>query len=142
MPTHAEKKTIALPIEHLFKVVSDVEAYPEFLPWVQKVSVFQIGDHSFLADVKVGYQIFSNSYRCKVTLKPHERIDVEYISGPFKYLNNHWQFSNVDGGTEVDFYIDFAFENTLLQGMLESVFSQAVKVMVSAFEKRAHEIKL
>ncbi len=140
MPTHAEKRIIPLPKELLFKVVSDVEAYPKFLPWIQDVSTFQVEDQSFLSVVKIGYQVFSHSYRCRVNLTPFERIDIEYISGPFKHLNNHWIFSSLEGGTEVDFYIDFALEHSLLQGMLESVFSKAVSMMVNAFEERAKQI--
>jgi ribosome-associated toxin RatA of RatAB toxin-antitoxin module len=45
-----------------------------------------------------------------------ERVDVQYVDGPFRYLNNHWRFLPApDGGCVVDFYVDFEFRSKVLQ---------------------------
>jgi len=41
------------------------------------------------------------------------------------------------GRTELDFYVDFEFHNRMLQKIIETLFNEAVKRMVSAFENRA-----
>jgi coenzyme Q-binding protein COQ10 len=57
---------------------------------------------------------------------------------PSRYLNNHWRFRPVTGGTEVDFFVDFEFKSRLLQAVIGTVFNEAVRLMVRAFERRAY----
>ena len=57
-------------------------------------------------------------------------------------MNNHWIFIPEDGGREttIDFYVDFEFQSRLMQKVATTVFNEAVKRMVHAFEKRAHQV--
>ena len=41
------------------------------------------------------------------------------------------------GGTEVAFFVDFEFRSRLLQAVIGTVFNEAVRLMVRAFERRA-----
>jgi coenzyme Q-binding protein COQ10 len=141
MPTHAEKKILPYTPEQLFDLIADVANYPEFLPWVESASVYDNLDNSFISDVTIGYKFLTYPYKCRVHLKPKERIDIEYLTGPFHYLNNHWILTPVNEKmTEIDFYIDFEFNNPLLQSILTPVFTEVVGRMIKAFEKRASEI--
>lgn len=141
MPTHAEKRILPYRAEQIYDLIANVELYPEFLPWVQSTNVISRTENSFVADLAVGYKFLSDAYRSEVILHPHHRIDVLYVKGPFKHLNNHWIFTQLDEKhVEVEFYIDFEFKSGLLQGMMQSVFSEVVKRMIHAFEKRAAEI--
>ena len=71
---------------------------------------------------------------------PPRRIDVTYAEGPFRYLNNHWTFTPVSGGCKVGFFVDFEFKSRLLQRLIEVLFSEAVRRMVGAFERRARDL--
>src|SRR5215470_8306559 len=75
-----------------------------------------------------------------VALDAPSHIDVTYAEGPFRRLNNHWVFERVPGGCRIDFYVDFEFKSRLLQRMIEVLFSEAVRRMVGAFEKRARDL--
>lgn len=141
MPTHAEKKILPYRAEQIFDLVADVERYPEFLPWVISAAIVSHKENSFLADLSVGYKIFRESYRSEVVLDPPNRIDINYVNGPFRYLNNHWVFTQIDDKhVEIDFFIDFEFHSNFFQGMMQTVFSEVVKRMIHAFEKRAAEV--
>ncbi|MGB0520534.1 MAG: SRPBCC family protein, partial [Candidatus Puniceispirillaceae bacterium] len=67
-------------------------------------------------------------------------IEVEYAEGPFKYLTNKWQFIEHEEGCVIDFYVDFEFKSRLLQTVIESLFTEAVRRMVRAFELRADSL--
>ena len=43
-------------------------------------------------------------------------------------------------GCEIDFYVDFEFNSRILQTVIESLFTEAVKRMVRAFEARADDL--
>ncbi len=141
MPTHAEKRILPYTQQQLYDLVADVGRYPEFLPWCLAARVRERSDSHIRADLIIGYKVVRERFTSNVTLDPANfRIDVSYAEGPFKYLNNHWIFRPVPeapGQAELDFYVDFEFHNRMLQKIIETLFNEAVKRMVSAFESRA-----
>jgi len=141
MPTHAERRVLPHTPQQLYDLVADVEKYPEFLPWCVAARIKQREERRVLADLVIGYKLVRERFTSEVKLSPEAlRIDVAYTEGPFKYLNNHWIFNPVEGGTEIDFYVDFEFNNKLLQKIIEVFFNEAVKRMVGAFETRALQL--
>jgi coenzyme Q-binding protein COQ10 len=137
MPTHAEKKVLAYTPEQLFEMVADVRRYPEFLPWCVGARVLSRSDKEVIADLTIGFKMFRESFRSQVALERPNHIHVQYLNGPFRYLNNHWRFLPHPQGTEVRFFVDFEFRSRLLQAVIGTVFEQAVGLMVRAFERRA-----
>jgi len=141
MPTHAEKRLLPYTPEKLYNLVSDVEKYPDFLPWCIALRVRSREVKMINADMIIGFKVFREKFTTRVTLNPPRRIDVEYLDGPFKYLNNHWIFKPIDDGAcEIDFYVDFEFKSILLQKAIGAVFNEAVQKIINAFEARAHRI--
>jgi coenzyme Q-binding protein COQ10 len=127
--------------EQLYDLVADIEKYPEFLPWCGAVRILSQSETELLADLSVGYKFFRETFRSRVHLTPKTRIDVEYINGPFHYLNNHWVFKKrADSGTDIDFFIDFEFKSKLFQSATQMVFETAFDRMLDAFEARAKKV--
>lgn len=137
MPTHAEKRFLPYKQERMFDLVADVESYPEFLPWCVGTRILKREGDTLEADLMVGFRMIRETFTSKVVLKRPDRIDVEYTRGPFRYLNNHWTFVPEKDGCMVDFFIDFEFRSRLMQRLMEPLFNEAVRRMVSAFEARA-----
>ena len=137
MPTHAEKRFLPYSQEQLFSLVAEIERYPEFLPWCIGVRVNDRIDNVIRADLMIGFKMVREKFSSQVTLSAPERIDVVYLDGPFRYLNNHWIFEHRDGGCEIDFFIDFEFRSRLLRKIIGPLFNEAVRRMVGSFEIRA-----
>ena len=141
MPTHAEKRRIPYAPEQLFDLVAGVEKYPEFLPWCIATRVTERESGVIHADLVIGFKVFREKFSSRVVLHPPGRIDVAYLKGPLRYLNNHWLFiDNGDGSCTIDFYVDFEFRSRLFQKLVGPLFNEAVRRMVSAFDARAHAL--
>ncbi|HYD99941.1 MAG TPA: type II toxin-antitoxin system RatA family toxin [Alphaproteobacteria bacterium] len=141
MPTHAEKRALPYTPGQLYALVADVEKYPQFLPWCVASRIRKRTGNVIEADLIIGFKMIRESFTSRVTLSPPNRIDVTYLNGPFQYLNNHWIFEpTADGGTCIDFYVDFEFRSRLLQTIMGALFGEAVRRMVAAFENRAHQL--
>ncbi len=140
MPTHAEERLLPYSQEQLFDLVADVERYPEFLPWCTACRITKRDGRVIEADLIIGFKMIRERFTSRVTLSAPGRIDVEYLHGPFRYLNNHWLFRPTGDGCVIDFYIDFEFRSRILQGLMGPVFNEAVRRMVSAFESRARAL--
>ena len=138
MTTHQEKRVIPHTPENLYNLVQDVKSYPQFLPWCLAARIKSQDDSRMVADLMIGFRLYRERFTSYVDLKPEEMtILVEYAEGPFKYLKNSWVFREHHGGCEIDFYVDFEFKSQLFQSVVETLFSEAVKRMVRAFESRA-----
>jgi coenzyme Q-binding protein COQ10 len=126
----------------MFAVVADVERYPEFLPLCEELVVRsreERGPETILvATMSVGYRAIRECFTSRVTLRPEKsEIIVAYLDGPFAHLDNRWRFRDVAGGSEIHFYIDYAFASRMLALVTGAVFDRAVKKYTHAFEERA-----
>jgi coenzyme Q-binding protein COQ10 len=142
MPTHAEKRHLPYTPEQLFDLVAGVDRYPEFLPWCKAARITRReGADVFFADLVIAFKMFRERFTSKVRLTPKRAVDVEYIDGPFRYLNNHWGFEPApEGGTVLHFHVDFEFRSRILQNLIGLLFNEAVRRMVGAFEARAEQL--
>ena len=140
MPTHAERHFVPYRPEQLFDLVADVGKYPQFLPWCLGARVRSSTQAELVADITVGFGPFRETFTSRDALERPSHIRVRYERGPFRYLNNHWDFLPHEQGCEVDFYIDFEFRSRILQAAIGVVFNEAVRRMVGAFLKRARDV--
>jgi coenzyme Q-binding protein COQ10 len=136
--SHHETRTVPYPATLMYAVVSDVEKYPEFLPWVVALRVLSRRDDGLTAEMAVGYGGLRERYISDVTLDPAQnRIDVVQTKGPFKTLENHWHFTPKGEGCEVEFSIQFEFKSRLLHGVAGHAFEKVMLKLADAFEARA-----
>lgn len=144
----ARRTTTEVPYtaDQMFKLVAGVERYPEFLPWCSALRVIERrpegGVEYLTADMVVTFGVFRERFRSIVRLDPAaRRIDVDYVSGPFKTLKNAWGFRDYPGsGSLVDFSIDFEFKNPLLEATAHAFFERAFLKMSEAFVRRARSV--
>jgi coenzyme Q-binding protein COQ10 len=147
MPTFRSTRPVSHSPTQMFDLVADVERYPEFLPLCESLRVIRRsqsgeGVETLVAAMGVGYKAIQESFTTRVTLdRPRLRILVEYVDGPFKYLENRWTFrAHPGGGCEVDFYINYEFRSLALSLLMGSMFDKAFRKFAEAFELRADEI--
>ncbi|MFC2952820.1 type II toxin-antitoxin system RatA family toxin [Marinicaulis aureus] len=128
--------------DQMYALVADVEAYPEFLPWCVGLRIVERGEANITADMIVAYKVFRERFRSKVALDSEsKRIDVAYVDGPFRNLENRWRFTDKpEGGSVIDFEIKFEFRTFLLQATAQAVFDKAFARMSEAFVKRADDV--
>lgn len=139
MLQHVEQKILPYSKEQMFDLVAAVDQYKEFAPWcvASRINRWE-GNNVFYADLVVGYNMFRERFSSKVILEPHDRLTIEYMSGPLKHLTNEWKFSaNDDGSCTIDFSVTFEFKNMILQALAKKFFNEVVKRMVASFETRA-----
>lgn len=145
MPTFETTRSVSHTPEQMFALVADVETYPQFLPLCEALAIRsrkeRDGRTILIADMTVGYKAIRETFASQVLLKPDENvIEVKYLDGPFKYLNNIWRFEPQGSGCEVQFFIDYEFKSRILGAMMGAMFDRAFRMFAEAFEKRADAI--
>ena len=141
MTTHRETRRLPYSREQVYTLVADVAHYPEFLPWVVATRIKSDSETEMVADMLVGFKHLREKFTSLVHKHPVERIEVEYIDGPLKNLENIWRFEE-DGPDAclIDFYVSFSFRNSLFESLAGQYFDRAFRKMVGAFEERAHQL--
>lgn len=147
MPTHAERRHMPYTADQMFDLIAAIDKYPEFLPWCSAARIRgrttrPDGAEVIDADLVISFKVYRERFASRVVLMRGEnRIDVSYLDGPFRYLDNHWHFvPAAQGGCDVDFFVDFEFRSRTLQAVIGAVFNQAMQRIVRAFEKRAEAL--
>jgi coenzyme Q-binding protein COQ10 len=141
MPGIRETQRLPYSCEEMFDLVADVGRYAEFLPWVVATRVRSNNETEMIADMLVGFKALREKFTSRVLKNRPQRIEVIYVDGPLRDLDNVWQFDPLpEGGCEVHFCVDFAFKNVMFQALAGQYFDRAFRKMVTAFEARAEEL--
>jgi coenzyme Q-binding protein COQ10 len=103
--------------EQLFTLVGDVEAYPQFVPWITAMRTWNGRADALVstvdAEAQVGFSFLREKFATRVRRDATAlTVDVSLLYGPFKRLSNQWRFVPNETGTTVEFVIDFAFKSS------------------------------
>ncbi len=148
MPAFHDHRRVRHNAAQMFDLVADVERYPEFVPLCKTLKVRsrrpeEDGRETLVADMTVGYKLIRETFTSRVMLdRPHLKVRVEYIDGPFSQLENIWSFKDEAEceGSRVGFFIDYEFKSRTLGLLMGSMFDAAFRKFASAFERRADAI--
>lgn len=146
MPQFETRRPVKHSPERMYALVADVERYPQFLPLCEALTIRsrreRDGKELLVADMTVGYKAIRETFTSRVTLDPENlKILVEYVDGPFRYLENRWSFRPADGGgCEIGFFISYEFASRMLGMLMGAMFDKAFRKFAEAFEKRADAV--
>ncbi|MEL6663479.1 MAG: type II toxin-antitoxin system RatA family toxin [Pseudomonadota bacterium] len=138
MPRYQTSITVPHTPDNMFALVSDIARYPDFIRWIRTMSVSQQrieGDvQHCLGEASVGFRGFSERFATTVEADPKaQSVRAVLVRGPFKRLKNVWAFSEISGGTKIDFDIDYEFSNFILRMLAKNNFRLAVDKIMGAF---------
>ncbi len=141
MPSHSEQRLLPYTPQQLFDLVVDVERYPEFLPWCLAARIARREPQSVTADLVIGFKMVRERFTSQVTFdRDRMLVQTRNVKGPFRHMQSAWAFKQHDEGCLVDFSVDFEFRSRILQRLIQSLFEDAVRRMVAAFEARAVDL--
>ncbi|MEO0983650.1 MAG: type II toxin-antitoxin system RatA family toxin [Pseudomonadota bacterium] len=139
MAIHRETLTVAHTPAHLFELVADVDAYPEFIPWIKAIRISRRGETNGVracrAEAVVGFKGFRERFSTDVAADPAERVvTADLVSGPFRRLANRWRFrARSDGQTDVEFFLDYEFRSIVLQALSRANLAMATERLIDAY---------
>ena len=74
MPEFRTTRRVAHSAEEMFRLVADVERYPEFVPFCERLTVRgrarRSGREVLVADMTIGYKLVRETFTSKVTHRP------------------------------------------------------------------------
>ncbi|MYZ47218.1 SRPBCC family protein [Propylenella binzhouense] len=146
MPEFRTTRRVPHPPEQMFELVADVERYPEFVPFCERLDVRARrrdgGCEILVADMTVGYKLVRETFTSKVTLdRPALQIRADYLDGPFRSMENRWTFEpHPEGGSLISFCIEYEFRSRTLALLMGTMFERVFRTFAHAFEARADAV--
>jgi len=127
--------------EEMYRLVDDIESYPDFLPWCRSTKVISRDENEVKASIEIARGALNKSFTTLNRLQHNKIIEMRLVSGPFKHLQGFWRFDALgEQASKISFDLDFEFDSRLLALAVGPVFNQIVNSMVDAFSKRAVEV--
>ena len=140
---HSERLRVRHAPSDVFELVSDVERYPEFSPYLTTLRILSQETRGesrvFVAEAVARYRIARERFVTRVVADPTAlRVSVNLVEGPFHVLRNVWQMSErEDGSTAIDFELEFQFNNMVLDMLVRANKQRAVQMMIGLFVSEA-----
>ena len=130
--------------EEMFRLVTDVARYPEFLPWCHQARVLEQDAQGMLAEVGISMAGLSQVFTTRNTHVEGREVHMKLVKGPFSKLDGVWHFNPVGDGTQrackVELTLEYGFSSAALAALVGPVFDRIAASLVDAFVKRAERI--
>jgi len=129
MPHVRDSRIFDLPQREIYALLMDIEAYPDFIPFVRQVKIIsQVKNRQTVADIRIGTRGLDFSYRCLIEESLYDRIAVRDVSGPFSYLRCEMILKPLSARqTEVTYIFESQFRSRLMNRLADPVFNIVLK---------------
>ena len=134
------KKSIIVPYTpaQMYALVSDIEHYPNYLPWCPKTIIKDQTETNVVASIYIEYLKVKTHFTTQNNNIINERIDMHLVDGPFKELVGIWIFIPLGAdGCKIEFNLQYKFSNIFLEKIIGPVFEYISKNIVDCFVKQA-----
>ena len=130
--------------EEMFRLVTDVARYPEFLPWCDHATVMESTPEGMVAEVGIGVAGLKQAFTTRNTHIEGRSVQMQLVSGPFSRLSGGWTFSPVGDGSQrackVELTLQYGFSSSALSAVVGPVFDKIASSLVDAFIARAEQV--
>jgi ribosome-associated toxin RatA of RatAB toxin-antitoxin module len=138
MPTVLKSALVHRPAAEVFRLVDEVERYPDFLPWCSEARVYERDDTVTRACIGIDYHGLTSHFTTLNRKREPERMDLEFVEGPFEKFRGHWKFTPLgNDGCRVEFGLEYTFANAAMDAVLGPVFGHIIETLVDRFVARA-----
>lgn len=131
---------VAEPPARMYRLINDIERYPEFVPWCTAARIDSRADREVVATLTIKRGPLRADITTRNLLEPDRRVLMQFVSGPFRVLEGLWTLTPLgDMGCRVEFEMRFEFANRVAGALFEPLFEDTAASLVDAFVKRARD---
>jgi ribosome-associated toxin RatA of RatAB toxin-antitoxin module len=134
----------------IYQLVTDIEAYPRFLPWCERVEVLSREGDKLIARLHLAFSGIRHAFTTTNLQVPDQSVHIGLVDGPFSLLDGLWRFlalplppgegSGNEAACKIEFEMRYAFANAMLEGAISPVFDRIANTFVDSFVRRAEQV--
>ncbi len=127
----------------MYRLVTDVCQYPQFLPWCDKARAVSQDATGMVAEIGIAMMGVRQTFTTRNTHTPDQQVLIKLVNGPFSHLEGKWHFVALGAADQqacrVDLTLTYAFKG-VLGHVIKPVFDKIAISMVDAFILRADQL--
>ncbi len=140
MPGASATIEIEVPPKVVYEVITDFEAYPEFLSETRHVEVIHKNTKSAQVDFEIKV-IKTIRYTLDYKLSQNKGISWTFVEGDgFKDCFGSWSLEDKDGVTEATYEVDVSFGLFVPKKITEMLVGKNLPNLMQAFKDRAESL--
>ena len=125
----------------MYALVTDVERYPEFLPWCTSSTILAHDGDQVTVKLGLSSGIARAHFTTRNRMVPDRSVTMSLVDGPFDQLEGQWDFTPIrDAGTRADLNVRFATHGVIAAIALGPAFEAICNHLVDAFAQRARQV--
>lgn len=125
----------------MYRLVDDIESYPDFLPWCRSAREWQRNEDEVKASIELQRGGIHKTFTTCNRLQKDKMIEMRLVEGPFRHLEGFWRFDPLQpDACRVSLDLEYEFSSRLLKMAIGPVFAQITSTLVDAFCERATEL--
>jgi ribosome-associated toxin RatA of RatAB toxin-antitoxin module len=134
----------------IYRLVTDIERYPDFLPWCERVEILGRDEQAVTARLHLAYSGLRHAFTTRNAHVLDRSVDIGLVDGPFSQLEGLWRFvplplaaaepQAAEAACKIEFEMRYAFSNTVLEAAVSPVFDRIANTFVDSFVRRAEQV--
>ena len=128
----------------MYDLVTDVQRYPEFLPWCNGARIVEEHGDGMTAEVSISFGGVRQAFTTRNVHTQDSQVDMELLNGPFSHLDGQWSFLPLGDGTQrackVELAVNYRLNSSTLSKLAGPAFEKIATELVDAFVKRAERV--
>ena len=125
----------------MYVLVTDVSAYPQFMPWCTGTEVLSSDSSGMVARIDFAVGGVGKSFTTRNSHRPDSEVGITLVDGPFSQLQGRWRFDPLgDEGCKISLFLEYDFSSKMVSMVIGPVFSKIANSLVDAFQKRAADV--
>ena len=130
--------------EEMYALVTDIAAYPQFLPWCDHACIVAEDSTGMTAEIGIAIAGVRQTFTTRNLHSSPSEVAMQLVDGPFSQLDGRWSFAPLADGSQracrVGLLLNYGFDNVALGKLVGPVFDRIAGSMVDAFVKRAEQV--
>ena len=127
--------------ESLFELVSDIRAYPDYIPNCIGAKIIREWDQGLEAQLTVSALGVKYPFSTRNTVQRPSLITMELSEGPLKHLKGSWLFKSLsDSAAKIELQLQFEADGAIKKVAAKQLVERTSTSVVDALIKRAHAV--
>ncbi len=130
--------------QEMYRLVTEVDHYPEFLPWCDGARVVSTDDTGNLVEIGMAFSGIHHKFTTRNVYQDARQVTMTLVDGPFSQLDGEWHFIPLGDGSQrackVELALTYGFAHASLERLIGSAFDHIAISMVDAFVHRATQV--
>jgi len=131
MPTVIAVADIAAPLDPVYRLSRDIEAFPQFMPDVQEVEILERRDDGYQKSRWVG---IVKEFKRTISWTEEDHWDdvnhscaFEQTEGDFSVYRGAWRFNEAGGTTHVELELEYEYDVPLIGNLIKALLKRKMQ---------------